>query len=133
MFILPHGTLKDNIRSVNLDWRRRSSGRSNEGERSAGHSSEGERSTGFSSEGRDLRVTQANISCVFSGRRSNTHKGSPPQKKDMCELSLTVFLLHTRRRRRIKYKLYFYITTSFSLFVQRFNMRDKLQFIESLF
>ena len=80
MFILPHGIWKDNIRSVNLDWRQRSASRSSEGERSAG----------LSGERRDLRVTQTNMSCVFSGRRSNTHKGSPLQKKDMRELSLSL-------------------------------------------
>ena len=47
--------------------------------------------------GRDPLVTQGNLSapsCVFSGSRSYTYKGSPPQKKDMCELSLTVLQLH---------------------------------------
>ena len=88
MFIFPHGTWKDNIRSVIWDWRQRSAGRSSEGERSAV----------LSSEWRDSLVTQANLSappCVFSGYRTTSQKGSPPQKKDMCELSLTVFLLHT--------------------------------------
>ena len=32
---------------------------------------------------------------VFSGRRSNTHKGSPPQKKDMCKLSDCIPTSHT--------------------------------------
>ena len=48
--------------------------------------------------GRDMLVTKENLSAppsVFSGYRSNIHKGSPPQKKDIFELSLTVFLLQT--------------------------------------
>ena len=74
--------LRENIRSVILDWR--------------------QKSADLSSEGRDLLVPQANVSCVFSGHRSKTHKGSSTQNKYMCELSLTVFLHHTRRHRRIK-------------------------------
>ena len=71
MFILPHGTWKDNIKSVILDWRQKSVGRS----------SEGDRSSSLSNKGRDVRVTQSNMSCVFSGRRTTSQIGSPPQKK----------------------------------------------------
>ena len=39
-------------------------------------------------------VTPENLSPVFSGRRTTSRKGSLPQKKNMCELSLAVFLLH---------------------------------------
>ena len=63
--------------------------------------------------------------CVFSGHCTISQKGSLPQKKDMCELSLTVFLLHTNVAvEEQKYKLYFYISTSFSWFFQRFNIRQ---------
>ena len=63
---------------------------------------------------------------VFSGYSTTSQKGSPPQMKDMCELSLTVSLLHTNVAvEELKYKLYFYISTSSSLFVQRFNMQHK--------
>ena len=77
-----------------IEWTfERSAGRSNEGIRSAGRSSEGIRSAGRSSEGRDTLVTQADLSAphprVFLGRRTTLQEGSPPQKKDMCELSLT--------------------------------------------
>ena len=48
------------------------------------------------------------------GCHSNSHKGSLPQKKDMCKLSLTVFLLHTNVTvEEWKYRLYFFISTSF--------------------
>ena len=114
MFILLHGTCKDNIRSVILDWKQRSSGRSSEGERSTGLSSEGEGSTGLSSEERDLWVTQANMSCMFSGRRSNTHKGSPSQKKNMCELSLTVFNWNHFEMRLLNLRInFFYLLRPF--------------------
>ena len=43
MLILPYGSSKDNMRSVILDWRKRSSGRSNEGERFAGRYEKGRR------------------------------------------------------------------------------------------
>ena len=46
-------------------------------ERPAGHSS-----------------TPVSSPCVFFGRRNTSQKGFPSQKKDMCEFSLTVFLLH---------------------------------------
>ena len=58
-------------------------------------------------EGRDPLVSQAkgetrcplstpvSYSCVFSGRRTTSQKGSLSQKKDMCKLYLTVFLLLT--------------------------------------
>ena len=97
MFILPHGTWKDTIRYINLDWR----------QRPIGHSSR-----------------PVSFTCVFSGCRTTSQKGSPPQKKDICELSLTVFLLYTIIAvEEWKYKLYFYISTSPSLFVQWFNIR----------
>ena len=61
IFIYSHGTWKDNISSVILDWRQRSAGRSSRPVLS---------------------------SCVFSGRHTTSQKVSPPQKKHMCELSL---------------------------------------------
>ena len=77
MFIFPHGTWKDNIRSVVFDWRRRSDGRS----------SEEERSTGLSSEVGDPLATQANLSAP-----APVYVLQPLQKIYMCELSL---LLHS--------------------------------------
>ena len=61
MFILPHGTIKDNIRCVILDWRQRSSGRSSKGERFICRSSEEGRSAGRLSEGRDPLIAQAEV------------------------------------------------------------------------
>ena len=117
MFILQHGTWKDNIRSVISDRRQRSSGHSKEGEKSAGFTSGGEKPASHSS-----RLVSS--SCVFSGHHTTSQKGSSPQKKDMCEPSLSVFLLHTIVAiKEWKYELYFYISTSPSLFVQRFNMQ----------
>ena len=89
--------LKDIIRSVILGWRQRSAREIRWSLKRKG------RSAGLSSEGREPLITQEDLSappCVFSGHRSTLQKGSPPQKKDMCELSLTVFLLHSKRRRR---------------------------------
>ena len=60
--------LEKNIRSVILDWR----------QKPAGHSSR-----------------PVSFPCVFSSCHTTSQKGSPPQKKDMCELSLTAFQLHT--------------------------------------
>ena len=122
--------LKDNIRSVILDWRQRSAGCLSEW----GGSLSSEWGGSLSSEGRDLRVIQANMSCVFSGRLTTSQKGSPPQKNDMCKLSLTVFLPHTIVAvEEWKYKIYFYIFTSFSLFVQRFDMRQIKQLLSHFF
>ena len=44
--------------------------------------------------GRDPLVTQENL-CVFSSRRTTSQKGSLPQKKDMCELSLHSYFTQT--------------------------------------
>ena len=114
ILIYPYGSWKDNIRSVIFDWRQRSAGCSNERERSSGRSNKGERSASLSNERRELRVNQANMLCVSSGRLTTSQNVSLPQKKDMCELSLTVFLLHTIVAvEEWKYKLYFYISPSF--------------------
>ena len=67
IFIYPHGTWKDNKISVILDWRQRSAGRPDEGERSAR----------LLSKRRNLWVTQANMSCVFSSCPTTSQKGSP--------------------------------------------------------
>ena len=74
MFILPHGTWKDNIRSVNFDWRKRSASRS--------------------SEWRDLQVTRANMSCVFSSRFTISQKVSPGRK--ICANSLSLYSYYTQ-------------------------------------
>ena len=53
------------------------------------------RSAGLSSEGGDPLITQADLSAplgVFSSRRTTSQKGFPPQKNDMCELSLSLWL-----------------------------------------
>ena len=105
------------MRSVILNWRQRPTGHSSERERPAGHSSEGEGSP----------VAQVNLSdslWVFSGRCTTSQKRPTPQKNDMCELALTIFLLHTIVPvEEWKYELYFYISTSCSLFVLRCDMR----------
>ena len=76
MFILPHGTWKDNIRSVNLDRMQRSSGRSNEEERSAG----------LSSEGRDPLISQADLSAprVCSPTVAQLHKKGSRHRRKIC-------------------------------------------------
>ena len=74
IYIYLHGTWKDNKMSVILDWRQRSVGLSSEGERPAGYSS---------------RPVISPVCVLWPSQ-----KGSPPHKKDMCELSKTVFLLH---------------------------------------
>ena len=83
MLILPHGTRKDNIRSVILDWRRRPSG----------HSSEWERSAGLSREGRDPLVTQADLSAprVYSPAAAQLHKNGPRQRRKICANSLWLY------------------------------------------
>ena len=93
MFIFPHGTWKDNIRSVILDWRRRS----------AGHSSKGERSAGRSSEGRDLVVTQADLSAprVCSPVVALLHKKGPRHRRKICANSLLVYSYYTQSSRLI--------------------------------
>ena len=84
MFILPHGTWKDNISSVILNWRQRSAGRSSEVERSAG----------LSSEGRDLWVTQANMLCVFSSHCTTSQKG-PCHRRKIYTNSLWLYFYYT--------------------------------------
>ena len=88
MFIFPHGDWKHSIRSVILDWRQRSAGRSSEGERSVGHSS---RPVSF-----PVNVLQ-------------------PTHNFTKRVPATVFLLHTN--------ICFYISTSPSLFVQRYDIQ----------
>ena len=59
---------------------------------------------------RDPLVTQADLSCVFSARRTTSQKGSPPQKKDMCELcSDCIPTTHNHRCRRIKILIVLYL------------------------
>ena len=78
IFLFPHGVWKDNIRCEILDRRPRSARNINwslkRRVRPAGHSN---------------RLVSS--PCVFSGRWTTSQKGSPPQKKDTCELSLTAF------------------------------------------
>ena len=77
---------------------------------------------------RDLLVTQEDLSAprVCSPAVALLHKKCPPpQKKDKCELSLTVFLLHKIVAvEEWKYKLYFYISTSFSLFAVQYTTQS---------
>ena len=88
MFILPHGTWKDNIRSVNFDWRQRSSGRSSKGERSAG----------LSNEGRDPLVTQADLSAprVCFPAVAQLHKKDPCHRRKICVNSLWLCSFYTQ-------------------------------------
>ena len=88
MFIFPHGTWKDNIRSVIWDWR----------QRSADHTSEGERAARLSSEGRDLLVTQADLSApsVFSPAIAQLHKKGPRNRRKICANSLWLYFYSTQ-------------------------------------
>ena len=92
MFILPHGTWKDNIRSVILDWKKRP----------GGHSS------------RSLRS-----SCVFSNSRTISQKDSLPQKKDMRELS---YYIQSSPSKNNNMNYIFINLRVTSLFVQRCNI-----------
>ena len=107
MFILPHGTWKDNIRSVILDWRQRPAGHSSEGRvpvvtqmkaRSSGHSNERERSAGLSSEGRDSLITQADLSTphVYSPAVALLHKKGPRYRRKICANSLWLYPYYTQ-------------------------------------
>ena len=91
IFVYLHGTWKDNIRSVILDWRQRSARETHwplkQRERSAGHSSERGRSACLSSR-------PVFSPCVFSSRRRTTsQKGSPAiEERYVRTLSLSLSL-----------------------------------------
>ena len=88
MFILPQGTWKDNIRSVILVKRKRSSSRSNEEERS----------DCLLSERRDPLVTQADLSAprVCSPATAILHKKGPGHRRKICANSLRLYsYIHT--------------------------------------
>ena len=78
IFIFPHGIWKDNIRSVILDWRQWSTGRSSEQDRHTSHSSR-----------------PASSLCVFSSRRTTSQKGSLSQKR-ICANSLWQYSYYTQ-------------------------------------
>ena len=105
---------KNNIRSVILDRR----------QRLVGCSSKGERSAGLSSEGRDPLVTQAYLSAprVYSPAVSLLHKKGPRHRRKLCAKSLSDCIPTTHNRTVEEEKLYFYISTSFSLFVKGYDM-----------
>ena len=114
MFILPHEPWKCNIRSVLLYWRQRSSSHSSEGEKSLKRR---ERPTGHSSR-------PVSSSCVLPSPHYFTKRvpatGKRYARTLSLSLALTVFLLHTNVAvEEWKYKLYFYISMSPSLFVQQ--------------
>ena len=77
MFILPRGTWKDNIRSVILDWRQRSTGRSSKRQRSASLSSEG-----------SLKQTCRECSPAVA----LFHKRGPYHRRKICANSLSLSL-----------------------------------------
>ena len=83
IFQLPHGTWKDNTRSVIFDRRQGSSGPSNEEERSAG----------LPSEERDPLVTQADLSAprVCSLAVALLHKKGFHLRRKICANSLGVY------------------------------------------
>ena len=83
MFILPHETWKDNIMSLILDWKQRSSGLSNKEERS----------TCLSSERRDPLVTQADLSApgVCTPAVALLHKKGLRHRRKKCENSLWLY------------------------------------------
>ena len=88
MSILLHGTWKNNIKSVNLDWR----------QRSAGHSSEGELSAGLPSEGREPLVTQADMSAphLCSSAVALLHNKGPRHRRKICANSLWLYYYYTQ-------------------------------------
>ena len=88
MFIFPHESWKDNIRSVILDWR----------QRSTRCSSKGERSTGRSSEGGDPLVPQADRPAprVCSLAVAQLHKKSPCQRRKICANSLWLYSYYSQ-------------------------------------
>ena len=95
-------------------------------ERPTSCSSEEERPTGNSSEGREPLVTQADLSAsrVWSPAVALLHKTVPAtEERYVRNHPGCISIAHNRRRRREKYKLYFYISMSPLLFVQRFDMR----------
>ena len=73
MFIVPHGTWKDNIRSVVFDWR--------------------QRSASCSSKGRDPLVTQADLSAPreCSSAVALLHKKGPLHRRKVCANSLWLY------------------------------------------
>ena len=78
MFIFPHRTSKDNIRSVILDW--------------------SQRSAGLSSKGGDPLATQADLSappCVFSSCCTTLQK-SPCHRRKTCVNSLWLYSYFTQ-------------------------------------
>ena len=83
MFILPRGIWKDNIRSLILDWRQRSSG----------HSDEGERSASLSSEERDPLAIQADLSApgACSPAIAQLHKKGPSHRRKICVNSFWLY------------------------------------------
>ena len=72
------GTWKDNVSSVNLDWRRRSTGRLSKGDRPAGHSSR-----------------PVSYSCVFSGHRTTSQK-DPRHRRKKCAMSRLLYSYSTQ-------------------------------------
>ena len=62
--------------------------------------------------------------CVLRPTHYFTKKVSAIEERHVRTLSDCVFTSHKRRHRRIKYKLYFFISTRFSLFVQGYDMRQ---------
>ena len=102
MFILPHGTWKDNIRSVILNRRQGSTGHSSKGERSAGLSSERRGPLVSQAKGNSPLVAQAKGRGPLVTQAKGETYGSLKQTCHVC--SPAVPLIHRkglRHRRKI--------------------------------
>ena len=98
MFIFPHGTWEDNIRSVILDWKQRPTGHSN-------------------------KYVSSPV-CVLRPSSYFTKSFPATEERYVRTLSLTLFLLHKTSQSKNKNITYnFHISTSSSLFVQQCIIR----------
>ena len=99
MFILPHGTWKDNIRSVMLNWRQKSARRSSE---------VGDLLVSLA-EGREPLITQADLSAPreCSPTVALLHKKGPRYRRKICANSLRLYSNYTQsspsKNRNINY------------------------------
>ena len=124
MFLLPHGTWKDNIRSIIFDWRLRS----------AGCSREGGRSVGLLNERRDPLVTPADLSaqCVCSPAVTLHHKKGPRHRRKICVNYFSLCSYNTQSTPSNNKNIdYIFIYTSPSLFVRQFDMRHQTPWCSS--
>ena len=98
MFILPHRTWKDKVRSVILDWKQKFTGPSSDGGRSSGLSNESKMSAGLSNERIEPLVIQADLSAprVSSLAVTLLHKKGPHHRKKICANFLWLYSYYTK-------------------------------------